>query len=270
MDGWTQCGSLMPGGGCAIDTVNFDCDDNRPSVFPGNPAGEGAVCDGLDNDCNGTCDDPFDTDGDDVPFCATAPAAAGCEVDCAPDVASVYMGALVPCYRGSSVCMTGQTSCVRMGDGWGLGACDPGISDQTVPPSLCAAYQACVGLPTWATCWEEANLPETTYWACSWPIKNDGALCPGSAPLFSLNAAMGTCTFDHIHATEDTVSITLSEPQECVAELQVTSVDLPLTADWITFVVTQEPALFEARFVQVTPTTVETCPPEIPPCVQMP
>jgi hypothetical protein len=44
-----------------------DCDDGNAKVFPG--ATES--CDGLDNDCNGVCDDGFDMDSDGVSTCGS-------------------------------------------------------------------------------------------------------------------------------------------------------------------------------------------------------
>ncbi len=44
---------------------SVDCDDNNPSINPGSDE----VCDGLDNDCDGTIDQGFDVDGDSVADC---------------------------------------------------------------------------------------------------------------------------------------------------------------------------------------------------------
>ena len=42
-----------------------DCDDSDPTTFPGAPE----LCDGIDNNCNGTTDDPADDDGDGLNEC---------------------------------------------------------------------------------------------------------------------------------------------------------------------------------------------------------
>ena len=48
------------------DFVNSaDCNDFNPGINPG----QSELCDGFDNDCNGTIDEGFDGDGDGVPSC---------------------------------------------------------------------------------------------------------------------------------------------------------------------------------------------------------
>ena len=53
---------------CEFPDSEPDCDDNNDKVNPGSVEGDpetGGVADGLDNDCNGTVDDPWsDEDGD--------------------------------------------------------------------------------------------------------------------------------------------------------------------------------------------------------------
>ena len=63
-----------------------DCDDGDPSVWPGNTE----VCDGIDNDCNGSADYPgetVDADGDTSPQCA----------DCDDTNASMFPGNTETC-----------------------------------------------------------------------------------------------------------------------------------------------------------------------------
>jgi len=57
-------GACDPGDGWVADAT--DCDDTRADVAPG--ATE--FCDGIDNDCSGSVDEPYDDlDGDDIPDC---------------------------------------------------------------------------------------------------------------------------------------------------------------------------------------------------------
>ena len=68
-----------------------DCDDNEPDANPG----EGEVCDGFDNDCDGTVDEDLDGDGDGETTCAG---------DCDDDDANVYTGAPEICDGKDSNC----------------------------------------------------------------------------------------------------------------------------------------------------------------------
>jgi hypothetical protein len=54
------------GPGC-LDEATPDCDDSNPAVNP--DATE--LCDGVDNDCSGAADEPWDNDGDGDAACAT-------------------------------------------------------------------------------------------------------------------------------------------------------------------------------------------------------
>ncbi len=52
-----------------------DCNDRNPEVNPGMTEGwrvdpDFLLCDGIDNDCDGTVDEGYDRDGDGVPDCA--------------------------------------------------------------------------------------------------------------------------------------------------------------------------------------------------------
>ena len=79
-DGVTTCG---PDG--LPNTADDDCDDAEATVFPG---GE-ELCDGLDNDCDGSvaADEGVDVDGDGADLCA----------DCDDGDASTYPGAAEVC-----------------------------------------------------------------------------------------------------------------------------------------------------------------------------
>jgi putative metal-binding protein len=166
-DGFTSCGSRpLPGGGCAPGPRVPDCLDDDPMSYPG--AEE--TCDGKDNDCNGTCDEGFDQDGDGFTSCGTvvaAPEGGRCvaprpsAVDCGPSDPAVHPFAheicdgiddncdgkpLVaePCYRRDAGCSIGRRTCDDdKSDGtFGLApACLPtGDAPIEVDDALCAAY----------------------------------------------------------------------------------------------------------------------------------
>ncbi|MCB9295772.1 MAG: BspA family leucine-rich repeat surface protein [Lewinellaceae bacterium] len=86
-DGFTAPGSCQGSGD--------DCDDNNSSIYPGAPE----ICDGVDNDCDGTIDDglSFDVDGDGF----TAPGScSGSSDDCDDTDATVFPGATEICGDG--------------------------------------------------------------------------------------------------------------------------------------------------------------------------
>ncbi len=62
-DGGPHPDSAGPGAdsdGDGYSTLEGDCNDSDPNIHPG----QAELCDGLDNDCNGHVDDPFDMDMD--------------------------------------------------------------------------------------------------------------------------------------------------------------------------------------------------------------
>ncbi len=65
---------------CANTSYELDCNDSRPDIRPGAPES----CDGVDEDCDGSIDEDFDSDSDgfpdaDLPECFDA---LGADTDC--------------------------------------------------------------------------------------------------------------------------------------------------------------------------------------------
>ncbi|MCO4768875.1 MAG: hypothetical protein KDA24_02520 [Deltaproteobacteria bacterium] len=83
-DGVTTCG-----GDGVSGTSDDDCDDAAAASFPGNPE----VCDGIDNDCNGSVDDGLDADNDGVSICGPDGISGTADDDCDDGAADVYPGA---------------------------------------------------------------------------------------------------------------------------------------------------------------------------------
>jgi len=75
-DGYNQSNPVE----CGI----LDCDDTNASIYPGAPE----ICNGVDDDCNGTIDDGFDKDGDNYTTCGG---------DCDDTNASIHPGAIEIC-----------------------------------------------------------------------------------------------------------------------------------------------------------------------------
>lgn len=95
---WGWCGCLDVDGDtvCAAD----DCDDSRDDVF----AGAKEICDGVDNNCDGT------TDEDCTQACTDADKDGSCvEVDCDDNLAASYPGAVEVCKDKIDNDCNGQT-----------------------------------------------------------------------------------------------------------------------------------------------------------------
>ena len=109
-DGWE---STACGGG--------DCDDSDYTVYPG--ASE--VCDGVDNDCDGSTDD-VDNDGDGW---------SGCADDCDDNSWSVYPGAAEVCDGVDNDCNSSIDDVDNDGDGWSACSDDCDDGDWSVHPT---------------------------------------------------------------------------------------------------------------------------------------
>jgi hypothetical protein len=176
-DTFTPCKTMLVEGGKQCVRVPLaDCDDLDPEVHPG--AEE--HCDGVDNDCNGLCDEGTDPDGDGYNDCGTLdptidplPEETICldphpELrDCAPDDPAVHpfapelcdgvdtdCNADTPapetvCYAwlheaGEDLCFRGSSGCSE-GNGnasWGECISDT-ASSELEPQAYCAAWDLC-------------------------------------------------------------------------------------------------------------------------------
>jgi len=167
-DKYTVCNNMILGDNtCSSMNENlFDCNDNDPDVHPG--AEE--VCDGIDNNCNLECDEGFDEDGDKYTTCGSRTDVCNgtrkADIDCEPNISHVNPGMpaelcdgydtncdgvlypeLVPCYGTGSgdTCLVGERICqeaTTVGQGWKSG-CDVTAATQSVPGTLCDAYETC-------------------------------------------------------------------------------------------------------------------------------
>ncbi len=171
-DGVTRCGSRpRTGGGCEIGIVE-DCLDDDATTYPGAPE----RCDGVDNDCDGICDElpDFDGDGDGLTVCGSVaaepvgPERGACGrptavlADCRDDDPAVRPRAHelcdgidgdcdgarlreVPCWgeRAGGGCARGVRGCDDEGeDGTAgpAGACVPPAPAPEVGAAVCDAY----------------------------------------------------------------------------------------------------------------------------------
>src|SRR5205085_1055555 len=86
-DRFTTCGSKrLAGGSCeAPNAMRIDCNDQNPMVHVGVPE----LCNGIDDNCNGRCDEGFDMDGDGYTTCGSIIGPGGSQCLQPPSAANV-------------------------------------------------------------------------------------------------------------------------------------------------------------------------------------
>src|SRR5690606_16347839 len=125
-----RCCNMQPGGSMRCGT---DCDDLEASVNPG----QAEVCNGVDNDCNGSVDDGVtvamyrDEDGDGhgagdaVQLCAGTPGYATLGNDCDDSLPAIRPGAIRCTGEGGNYEICTSEGTFEKGTCGGQGVCTP-------------------------------------------------------------------------------------------------------------------------------------------------
>jgi hypothetical protein len=148
-----------------------DCDDGEAAAFPGNAE----LCDGIDNDCDGTGDDLSDEDGDGVTVCGG---------DCDDDEATALPGGTEVCGNGLDDDCDGTTDVID-GDLDGFNDCsedcDP-LDDDVYP----GATELCDGVDADCDGIEDAfdlDIGSTILWIADLESDAGGAVSTASVGL---------------------------------------------------------------------------------------
>ena len=226
-DGYNTCGGkILDDGSCPM-LFAPDCADADPAVHPGVVE----TCNGIDDDCDGTCDvgPGIDKDMDGFTDCGTVPGTAVGQAclgqqpqltDCKDEDPNVNPGEAEicdgkdtncdtllhlaePCYAIDPVggaCRLGTRGCEDDGsDGnFGLEDCVVGGGDAQVPAGFCAAYQTC----------EQTTPPPDDLFACANEAQVNGSievscslfhvgftLCPERQARLPESQQASTCSF---------------------------------------------------------------------------
>jgi hypothetical protein len=223
-DRYNICGEKIRSTGACLDIGVPDCDDNDAAVHP--DASE--VCNGKDDDCEGTCDiapGSIDRDGDSVTACGTIPGTTCIGprpqlIDCNDDDSAVHPGAAEICDGKDDDCdgvREQHEACYALVAGQcrvGVRNCDDDDSDQmfglatnssgapecltvdngpTVSPGFCAAYDACAGSPTPFACANEMQATHNNKLDCTLFVKLDLSLCPEPRAPLPIGAVAVNC-----------------------------------------------------------------------------
>jgi hypothetical protein len=292
-DGFTTCGSqINRDGTCEPPSPSrVDCNDHDGAVHPG--AAE--ICNGIDDNCDGHCDEGFDSDGDGYTTCGTLIEATGAcsgppsstNVDCNDMNAFVHpgqrevcdglddncdgvrAGSSEFCFVNAGQCLVGQRSCNDDVPPGFTSACQPG--SDVAPPAYCSAYASCDAMTSRLdklACTAEA-VPARLL-VCELAFTATG-LCPGAQYLLP-GPMTGPCTWTlDGTTTRDGYTLGLLDAQmvartsstSCMPFLGVTnfsSVASPSVTS--AFLHVDGPNAMSSSFgLLITPVTFAACPP---------